>query len=139
VGKPESAFMTGVYKYLPPLSELHREKMANPYRGGTADWWYRGRVTDLWIEAKYITIPARLSTLIAIPPPGRLLSPLQADWLASRHAEGRNVWVLVGSRSGGVIFQGVSWEKPITAGDFTARLMTRQQLAERISAFVQGP
>lgn len=131
--------MASVNKHLPPRSELHREKMANPYRGGTADWWYSGRTTDLWIEAKFISIPKRPDTLIAIPPPGRLLSSLQADWLESRHAEGRNVWVLVGSTPGGVIFPGISWQTPITAAAFREQLQSRKQLADAIRNFVQGP
>ena len=50
--KPETQFANSVNGKLPLRGVLHREKMNNPYRGGTADWWYSGRRADLWCEYK---------------------------------------------------------------------------------------
>ena len=88
--KPETTFYTSVHRHLPPLDKLHREKMANPYRGGTADHWYDGPDADLWIEWKFIVLPKRGNTTIdLVTPRGKKLesplSALQQDWLAGRH------------------------------------------------------
>jgi hypothetical protein len=127
---PENTFINGVHRYLPPLNLLHREKMANPYRGGTADWWYSARSgLDLWIEWKYIEVPVRDETLIDLR---KLLTPLQQDWLNNRYAEGRNIMVGVGCKAGGVLFGGGNWMDPIKAGRFAIQVADRKTLADTI-------
>lgn len=125
--KPETTFYTSVHKHLPPLSELHREKMANPYRGGTADHWYSGRKADLWIEWKFIKLPTRDDTVIRIG-----LSELQRDWLRRRRLEGRDVWVVVGCKEGAVVMDRMAWEVPWKTHVFRANLQTRQSVAAAI-------
>jgi hypothetical protein len=131
--KAENAFIQSVHRHLPPESELHREKMANPYRSGTADVWYSGR-RDLWIEYKYIEVPKRASTEVCIA-----LSPLQREWLARRYSEGRSVWVVVGARPGGVIFRDVEWEHPIRADAFVCRMLDRKSIAREIALTLAHP
>jgi hypothetical protein len=141
--KPETTFYTSVHRHLPPETAFWREKMANPYRGGTADHWYSGRgkkSRDLWVEWKYIRLPARPGTMIDLvngrAPP---LSHLQQSWLSDRYLEGRNVWVIVGSdANGGVIFQSLEWERPLPASEFRRRLLSRKDIAQQILAFAQG-
>ena len=109
-------------------------KNNNPFVAGIADSWYSGKKADLWVEYKYVKdLPVRANVKID-------LSRLQKDWLKSRHAEGRNVAVIIGSPDGGVIFHGSEWEMyaddgiPIT----TFRLMARPkpEIAEWIRAQV---
>lgn len=125
--KPENSFITGVHKYIP--AQIHCEKMANPYRGGTADVWYDGK-RDHWVEYKFIVVPKRAETMIDIP---ALLSTLQKDWLTERYNNGRTVAVVVGSAKGGVIFEGIDWLQPINTLHFQRRLNTRKDIAEWIT------
>lgn len=124
--KPENTFIKGVEKYLPP-DEPHHEKMANPYRGGTADSWYSGTKNDLWIEYKWIDkLPVKV-------PIGIELSALQAEWLKGRKQEGRNVAVVVGSPEGALLLRYPEWERTdLMATEFRERCMTRKELANWI-------
>ena len=129
--KPENTFIDSVHKLLP--KELHAEKMNNPYRSGCADVWYSGKQGDLWVEYKYLPkLPVRSSCIKAD------LSPLQIKWLRERHHEGRRVFVIVGSPLGGVILGGLTWENPILLSDYRKRTITRQNLANWLTANTLG-
>lgn len=134
--KPENTFIASVHRHLPPPSELYRLKNHNEYNAGVADCWYSG-VNDLWVEYKFVIVPKRASTMIDLTggknPP---LSALQQDWLASRHREGRNVWVIVGCREGGVVFKDMAWEQPVTAEEFRNHLCSRAGVAAEILSFL---
>ena len=110
-------------------------KNHNQYNGGIADVWYSGK-KDLWIEYKFIVVPKRPGTIIDLinkPPKGdSVISTLQQQWLHDRHAEGRNVGVVVGSKEGGVWFPGTGWNCTYTAELFNAWLTTRSLLAFEI-------
>lgn len=106
-------------------------KNHNQYNGGIPDVWYSGRAGDLWAEYKFIVIPKRDDTRVDIG-----LSELQKNWLTSRHAEGRTVAVIVGSKDGGVIFSGVDWATECTAKSFRSLMLPRKELADRINATV---
>lgn len=137
--KPETTFYTSVHRHLPPLSQLHREKMNNPYRGGTFDHWYSGK-RDLWIEWKFIKVPARDTTMIDLcSGKDPILSALQQDWGLKRYLEGRTVWVVVGCKDGGVIMRSAAnWQHPWTTADFRHALLTRQEIAAHIVSATQG-
>ena len=64
---PENNFISSVHKHLP--MKLYRMKNNNPYNGGIADVWYSGSKADLWIEYKFVKLPARDTTP---SPPGFL-------------------------------------------------------------------
>lgn len=133
---PENTFIASLHRRLPALGELYREKMANPYRGGTADVWYSAK-RDLWVEYKFIVVPKRPDTIIdLIGGKKPMLSALQQEWLNSRFDEGRNVWVIVGCKEGGVVFCGKSWMKPITTREFRDELRTRDEIAKELVAFL---
>lgn len=121
--KPENQFITGVHKYLASVRVLHREKMNNPYRGGTADYWYSAKKNDLWIEYKFLP---RVPQKGVVTP---ALSELQKRWLAGRYEEGRNVGVIVGCPAGGVVLRDLEWEQPISVTEFLKRIQTREELA----------
>ena len=135
MAKPENTFIASLNRHLPPLSELHREKMANPYRGGTADMWYSGPVRDLWIEWKFVPkIPTRASVDLMKD----YLSPLQAQWIETQVKFGRNVWVGVGCKDGGFVLEKFEWKRFITPDEFRNRLLSRADLARYIAQFVTG-
>lgn len=124
--KPETRFYTAVHKLLP--KELHKEKMANPYRGGTADVWYSGTADDLWVEYKWLTkVPARADIRVY-----ELLSHLQLQWLRERRKEGRNVVVILGSPDGAWIYEHGMWEASLPLDVFVAGRKTKQQVADYI-------
>lgn len=124
--KPENQFISGVHKYLPSVRVLHREKMNNPYRGGTADWWYDGNKLDLWVEYKFMP---RLPQRGVVSPERVGLTALQLDWLRGRHDNGRNVGVIVGCPLGGVIMRALEWEREMSVDDFRLRVIDRKALA----------
>lgn len=130
MSKPETTFYRAVHQHLP--APLHREKMHNPYFGGTWDVWYSG-ARDLWVEYKFVILPARPATLVN---PG--LSELQLVWGRGRYAEGRNLAVIVGCGSGksagGIILTDRDWETPLACAQFKARMLSRRQIAEQIVA-----
>ena len=122
---PENTFISGVHRHLP--AELYRMKNHNQYNGGIADVWYSGNAADLWIEYKFIVVPKRDDTVIT---PN--LSALQQEWLSRRHAEGRNVGVIIGSKLGGVWLPGVSWQQNLTSKIYCSKVVTRAELAATI-------
>lgn len=106
---------------------MHYEKMANPYRGGTADSWYSGK-NDIWIEFKYLpTMP-----VTKIVKPREMLSTLQQEWLNERRAEGREVYVIIGCPEGGVILKDGEWDQELTAEQFRSSVISIPQLSEFI-------
>lgn len=137
--KPETSFSQSVHRHLPPIKALYREKMNNPYHGGTADWWYSGR-KDLWLEHKFLPrLPQKGSVWLCNPNVKQpILSRLQQEWLHGRYKEGRNVGVLVGCPLGGVILRDLSWEDEIPVSVFRGLILSRQSIADWIVREVQS-
>lgn len=122
--KPETTFTQSIHRHL--KGKVYFEKMHNPYRGGTPDVWYSGIEGDLWTEYKWLPRIPRSAEIKAD------LSPLQLQWLRRRHADGRNVAVVVGCPEGAVVFRDLDWEQGISPAEFRARLISRPQAAEWI-------
>lgn len=140
---PEASFRDGVHRHLPPPSELHREGMANPYRGGTPDFWYSGKgevSKDLWVEWKHIVVPVRANTMIDLVGGKKpVISGLQQEWIKQRHAEGRNAWVIVGSPEGGVVLKRPDkWQLAFPAAWFRAHVLPKKDIARAIDEFTRG-
>lgn len=128
--KPETTFIASVHKHLP--KDLYHMKNHNQYNGGIADVWYSGG-RDLWIEYKFIQVPQRSTTVIdLVGSKYPAISSLQQEWLRGRHAEGRNVGVIVGCKEGGVWFPGVSWDTTYTTEWFRGSILSRKKLADLI-------
>ena len=126
--KPETNFTNGIHRYLPVA--VYRMKNHNEYVGGIPDVWYSGDFRDLWVEYKYIPVSKPRTPVIPD------LSAKQLHWIKSRRAEGRNVWVIVGYKQGGVIVENLDdMERGIRPDHFLARTLTRQQLAHAIALF----
>lgn len=126
MSKPETRFYTAIHKLLP--KHIHREKMHNAFRGGTADAWYSGPADDLWVEYKWI---AKLNKRALIRM-DRLLSPLQMQWLHQRYKEGRNVVVILGTPEGAWIFERLLWEYPLDPNKIRQLRVSKQNVAEYI-------
>lgn len=120
--KPETTFIGSVHKHLP--DEPYHMKNNNQYVGGIADVWYSGTKNDLWVEYKFIIIPARETTLIKPE-----FSALQIEWLDGRLKEGRNVAAIIGCKEGGVVVRGGAWGEPLTPAQFRQRLLHRKEIA----------
>lgn len=107
---PENRFIQRVHKHLDKA--VYREKMHNPYRGGTPDVWYSGPKSDMWVEYKWNK--AR--------PTCKGLSALQVKWLDARSAEGRNVAVVCGWERGVGVYMAGGWrtDSPIYLITFDA-------------------
>jgi len=119
--KPENVFRASIHKHLPV--KLYHMKTSNPYAGGVWDDWYSGE-KDLWVEYKFIVLPALPTTMIT---PN--LSKLQIEWGKGRYEEGRNLAVIVGCKEGGIVLTDRMWEARLSQENFVKRLMTRQELA----------
>jgi hypothetical protein len=130
--KPENQFVSGVHGYLPPEADFPRWKTNNPYVAGIWDWYYAGDVDELWIEYKFIVVPKRPDTMV-LP----ALTPLQIHFGRALHRCNRNIAVVVGCAKGAVTYRDLSWERPITASEFTKRVIPRADLARWIQAATQ--
>ena len=127
--KPESQFIFSVHKHI-SSTQVYSMKNHNAYVGGIADVWYSGRTADLWIEYKFIT--SDTPRLPVVP----TLSPQQFRWIKDRKKEGRNVWVIVGHKKGGVIYRDlIEIELGIPPKEFIERMLSRKALAAEIYDF----
>lgn len=114
------------------LPSVYVWKINDPYQGGVADAYYSG-ARDLWVEYKYLkALPKRATTRIE---PG--LSELQKDWLRARHAQGRNVAVIIGSPDGSMILPGVTWDLAINQADFISSAVDKSQVVAYIESQVR--
>lgn len=118
--KPENSFIRSVHKY---LLDTYAMKNCNPYIGGIPDCWYSGQERDLWIEYKYIPVSKPRSILPD-------LSHLQLHWIEYRQKEGRDVWVVVGLKSGGVIIKNLH---KMQVGVNLFAILSRKEIAKQIS------
>jgi hypothetical protein len=123
--KPETTFTMSINRQ-GILKETYFEKMHNPFRAGTADYWYSGAVGDLWVEYKY---EPSLPKIKEYRPD---LSPRQEKWLGDRYADGRNIAVILGLPEGGVIYTHKSWLFAFTKAELMTRCVPRPQIAEWI-------
>lgn len=129
--KPETTFIASVHRHLPSRHEPYREKNNNPYRGGTPDVFYSGTLAPLWVEYKFLpSVPQRGIVWLCKPDVKvPILSVLQREWLRGRYEEGREVAVIVGCPTGGVIMRNLSWENAWPVGEFREALLDRKALA----------
>jgi hypothetical protein len=104
----------------------------NIYNSGPADVWYSGHKADIWVEYKYVNhIPNTKNFKLD-------LSELQDEWLRLRYAEGRSVFVVLGTKLGGIIFFDLEWVLPFTRDQLIPRIIDRQGIARWISLSTKG-
>lgn len=121
--KPENRFIESVHRHLP---RTYAEKMNNPWRAGTADVWYSGDRGDLWIEYKFIERVPRSAEILPD------LTPRQKRWLNNRFDEGRNVAVVLGTPTGGVIYRNKEWMRPLDHVTLAGLIVPRDEIARWI-------
>lgn len=121
--KPENSYIRKVHKLIP---SVYAEKMNNPWRAGTADVWYSGATGDLWVEYKYIE---RIPRSQAILPD---LTPRQRRWLNNRYDEGRNIAVVLGTPTGGVIYRNKEWMSPRSYDELIGLVVPNGEIARWI-------
>lgn len=121
--KPENRFIGSVHRHLP---RVYAEKMNNPWRAGTADVWYSGDRGDLWIEYKFIERIPRSAEILPD------LTPRQERWLNNRFDEGRNVAVVLGTPTGGVIYRNKEWMRPLDHVTLAGLIVPRDEIARWI-------
>lgn len=121
--KPENRFIGSVHRRLP---RTYAEKMNNPWRAGTADVWYSGDRGDLWIEYKFIERIPRSAEILPD------LTPRQKRWLNNRFDEGRNVAVVLGTPTGGVIYRNKEWMRPLDHVTLAGLIVPRDEIARWI-------
>lgn len=130
--KPETTFRLSVERQL-DKALTYCLKNNNTYAGGQADSWYSNRGKgDLWVEYKFIQ---KLPVRVPIRPYDEkaMLSALQQDWLKERHEEGRNVAVIIGCKSGGVIMRYPEWLRDWPVEEFNSKLKSRKEIADWIA------
>lgn len=126
--KPENQFIKSIHAHL--VRNVYHMKNYNPYVAGVPDTWYSGDVRDLWVEYKYIPVKGPKKTVVPD------LSQQQRRWISRRIAEGRAVWVIVGCKSGGVIYNTVEdMLSGLSPEVFRAKLLERKELANQIWSF----
>ena len=127
--KPENVFIAAVHRKFGP-EKPYFEKMYNPLRAGTPDVYYSGDLGDMWVEYKYIPRIPRSKDIL----PG--ITPLQRRWLNNRFGEGRNVAVILGTPTGGVIYQNKEWDTPLSSTVLASRVVSKLEVAQWITSQV---
>lgn len=96
---------------------------------GVADAWYSGSKGDLWCEHKRF---AKCPPMIHLTK-ADITTPLQQNWLKARHAEGRNVSMIIFTDDlGHLLLMGDAWQNPISRELLQRLAKTRRELAAQI-------
>lgn len=128
--KPERRFRQSITKH---LHGLYIWAINDNYHAGVPDHYYSGVSGDLWVEYKYFPTD-RVKFDLTRPPKTPKLSRGQQHWLNRRNQEGREVWVIVGMPSGGVILYDQAWMQPV----IVEHLLTREEIAAEVLRICNG-
>ena len=129
---PERKFINKVHRHIDVYKEC-----TTGMSGGVPDYYYEGFNTQLRIEYKAFPgkLPERID--ICIPKSKVGLSPLQRRWINRHHDNGHDVWVVVGSDSGGIILAHGEWEETWWP-DEDITIYPPKAIAELIERFIAG-
>lgn len=127
--KPEAQFRAGCLKYLPDAT--YSEPIGSGYVGGTPDTYFEGKLGCLFVEWKNHQRLPKLIDLTSKTQAAKL-SPLQQKWLRRAHGNGIKVAVILGHSGGGIIFPGLSWEKPMKLEEALEHTIPRKDVAKWI-------
>ena len=122
--KPERRFRQSVTKF---LKSIYVWSINDSWHAGVPDHYYSGPGGDLWAEYKYFPTDRDRFDLTR-PPKTPKLTRQQQNWLNCRHDEGREVRVIVGMPSGGVILMNKEWMGPVEV----QALWSREEIARYI-------
>ena len=124
--KPERRFRQSITKH---LRSIYCWSINDSWHAGVPDHYYSGNSGDLWAEYKYLPKDVTKFDLTR-PPKSPKLSRIQQAWLNARHSEGRQVCVIVGMPTGGVILVDGAWMAPVLIDHVLSR--------EEIAAYILG-
>jgi len=132
--KPERRYRNNITRYL--RGKVYYWPINDTYTSGVPDHWYSGDADCLWVEYKYYPTSRVRFSLTGTKNPK--LSALQQQWINARYAEGRNVWVVVGMPSGGLILKHRRWMDDIIVAD--EKLLSTKEIANEILSLtaIQG-
>lgn len=119
---PETRFIQGVHRFL--LEDVYREKMHNPYRGGTPDMYYEGNKGIIWVEYKWLDWTPKI-----LNPEESGLTALQTLWLRRAAGNGIPTAVVFGLPKGGVIFENLTWEGSIAKAEIEKTIKPKKEVA----------
>jgi len=128
--KPERRFRQSVTKH---LKSIYVWAINDSWHAGVPDHYYSGAGGDLWAEYKYFPTD-RAKFDLTRPTKTPKLTRVQQNWLNQRHDEGREVRVIVGMPSGGVILMNKEWLEPV----IVEHIMTREEIAREILRICDG-
>lgn len=105
----ERQLIDAIHRRLP--KSLHRQSMTlgSLTSNGTPDYYYDGPRSDLWVEYKQLKSMPRNKIVDC----GRLLTPLQQQWIVRRHDNGKNAVVIVGLPNKTGLLLAEPWWAPI--------------------------
>lgn len=96
--KPENVMLNRVKKAVEKAygDHVYIEKMNNPYRSGTPDWYVEAFGGMCWVEGKYRPTKAAPGDSFDTALAAGMLSAHQKRWIARAVRNGRDCYVLVG-------------------------------------------
>lgn len=124
--KPEAVYKSGIHKYVPP--QVYKAALGGGFVAGIPDMYYESVDGVLWIEWKYYAVLPPTIDLLDQKKSTKL-SVLQQQWLIRAHNNGVPVAVICGSKSGGLIYPGLSWQQPMSRDQFKEQAMNRKDIA----------
>ena len=123
----EHGFVRSVHRQLSP--DVFVWKINDKYAGGVPDAFYAGPARCLFVEFKYVTLPKKETSLVRTN-----LSEQQKLWLNRMLAMDKNVAVVIGSDSGGLILSSGAWNSQVTKTTFTKYALSNN----KISAWIES-
>lgn len=133
--RTESQYWQSLRKLIKPRLAYVWKINAN-YEAGVPDWYASDR-TDWWVENKRLnsTSPPPVLDLTNHP---KYLTMNQQLWLQRRHAEGRNVGVIVFGKPGHLWLPGLEFQQKISREEYSDRAVDMRTLADMVVAVIQG-
>ena len=126
----ETNYIKRVHSHLPV--GVYKWKIRDDFHGGVADAYYDGPKGLVFVEYKFVkTLPKRQKTFIKPK-----LSELQKEWLGQRHRNGVPTIVIVGSTSGGYVYNCPSaWERGVPLHTFLTGSLSHKEIADYIAHY----
>lgn len=135
--KPEATYRNSVHKHL-DKSIVYFAPMGGSYVAGIPDMYYEGPAGSLWVEWKNFQVLPSTIDLTKLSSRAKL-SALQQQWLIRGHKNSVKTAVICGSPLGGVVYEDLAWQTPLTKADFIQQALSRKDIALWITQQVAGP
>lgn len=128
----EHSFVKAIHRRL--SDEVFTWKINDNYAGGVPDAWYCGSSGGhLFVEYKYVKLPARATTTLSSS-----LSALQLSWLLDKQLRGVPTALIIGAEDKAIIIADYSCVGSITKADFEKQAVSFDGVANFIDGVVNG-